>query len=128
MVSRGEAALSSGATTSSEAGVGRAVALVGGIALLFYVRTLGFGFVYDDHAHIEWNRFLQDLGNARQLLPWNYIHLRDIPDQNRPLLLASLFLDVALGGTSPKAFHLQSTLWHVLTSVLVLLQIGRAHV
>lgn len=85
---------------------------------LAYVRSVEFAFTYDDHNHVVRNPFLQDLGNLRQFLPWRYFAL-EIPDQGRPLLVLSHFLDRALGGSAAVA-HLQSTLWHGATAVLVL--------
>ena len=87
-------------------------------ALVPYLRTLGFAFTYDDHAHVTQNAFLRD-GSMWTLLSPRYLELQ-IPDQARPVLLASHLLDRAFGG-GPAVAHLSSALWHALCAVLVLL-------
>jgi protein O-mannosyl-transferase len=91
--------------------------LVAGVTASLYLRTIGFGFTYDDHHHFVRNPFVQDPGNFAELLPWRYFQ-REVPDQGRPLLLVTELFDRVLGG-SATICHLQSTLWHALTAVLV---------
>ena len=91
--------------------------IVAAAALATYLRTLDFDFTYDDHHHFLKNAFVQELGNLRDLLPWRYFG-REFPDQARPVMVLSHFVDRAVGG-SASACHMQSALWHALTAVLV---------
>ena len=86
-------------------------------AVVPYLRTWGFEYTYDDHSHVVRNPFLQDPSNAWALLS-RYFQL-EVPDQNRPVLLMSHFLDRSLGGGAAGVAHLQSALWHGIASVLV---------
>ena len=108
--------------TSSTAEGPRAwqVILVVLAAIVPYAQTVRFDFTYDDRAHVVGNAFVRDLANASKLWPWSYLD-QEIPDQARPVLVASHFADLALGGPSPAGYHAQSTMWHVFVSVLVLL-------
>ncbi len=92
-------------------------------AILPYLRTLNFEYCYDDHSHVVRNAFLADPSNLRRLFT-QYFQL-EVPDQTRPVLLISHFLDRAIGGPSPRVAHLQSVLWHGLATVLVA-KLGRA--
>lgn len=94
-----------------------AFAVLFAVALVPYLRTLGFGYTYDDHAHVQRNAFLSEPSNLWRLLT-EYFRL-EVPDQARPVLLASHFLDRALGGGQPAVAHAQSALWHALATVLV---------
>ncbi len=100
----------------------RALSVVFLVAVLPFLRTLGFEHTYDDHAHVVRNPFLKDPGNAWALLT-RYFEL-EVADQSRPVLLWSHFLDRAIGGDAAWAGHLQSSLWHGAVAVLVCL-LGR---
>ncbi|MCE7893473.1 MAG: hypothetical protein DYH12_27845 [Sorangiineae bacterium PRO1] len=92
-------------------------AIVVGISLAVYLRSLDFEFTYDDHHHFVRNPFVQDLGNLSRLLPWRFFD-QEFPDQARPVLVLTHFLDRWLGGSSAVC-HLQSALWHAATAGLV---------
>lgn len=92
-------------------------AIVVGISLAVYLRSLDFEFTYDDHHHFVRNAFVQDLGNLSRLLPWRFFE-QEFPDQARPVLVLTHFVDRALGGSSAVC-HLQSALWHAATAGLV---------
>lgn len=92
-------------------------AVVVGISLAVYLRSLDFEFTYDDHHHFVRNAFVQDLGNLSRLLPWRFFE-QEFPDQARPVLVLTHFVDRALGGSSAVC-HLQSALWHAATAGLV---------
>lgn len=94
-------------------------AAVAALALVPYLQTLEFGPTYDDHHHVVDNAFLQDASNVALLFSAEYLSL-EIPDQGRPVLLASLLADRALFGDSFAGAHAQSALWHVLVSLMVL--------
>lgn len=93
--------------------------VVAAITLAAYLRTLDFDFTYDDHHHFVQNPFVRDVGNASQLLPWRFFD-QEFPDQARPVLVATHFLDRWLGGAA-SVCHLQSALWHAATAALVFL-------
>jgi protein O-mannosyl-transferase len=93
------------------------------IAVLLYVSTLWFGFVYDDRAQILANPFIQS---------WRYfVHdftanlwaqaAKYYADYYRPIFLGWLRLNYAVFGTSPWGWHLTSVLLHGLASMLVFL-------
>lgn len=95
-------------------GLGMAVV---GLAVLPYLQTARFGPTYDDHAHVIRNAFVQHPENIRFLLSLRYLEL-ELPDQNRPVLLATLFLDRAWFGDWFGGYHLQSAAWHGLATLL----------
>lgn len=92
-------------------------------SLAAYLRSVDFEFTYDDHHHFVRNPFVQDVGNVAQLLPWRFFD-QEFPDQARPVLVASHFLDRWLGGGAGLC-HLHSALWHAATATLVF-ALGRA--
>lgn len=94
-------------------------AAVAALACLPYLQTARFGPTYDDHAHVLDNVFVHHPENARFLLSWRYLHL-EIPDQGRPVFVASLLLDRALFGDAFGGYHLQSVVWHAIAALLVL--------
>lgn len=96
----------------------RHLLLVALVAAAPYAQTLGFDFTYDDQSHIVRSPVLRDLANADVLLPWRYLDA-EFPDQGRPALVASHFLDLWIGGPGPAGYHLQSVLWHVIATMLV---------
>ena len=91
----------------------RAAALVALVAVAVYWGTLGHGFVWDDHIHIESAPFVQDPSNAGVLLsaPFWLGHVA-VEGSGRPLLLASLLGDRALWGDAPAGYHLTNVLLH----------------
>jgi tetratricopeptide (TPR) repeat protein len=92
-------------------------------AVVPYLRTLNYEYTYDDHSHVVRNAFLHDPSNLRRLVT-EYFRL-EVPDQTRPVLLLTHFLDRAVGGPGPKIAHLQSVLWHGIATVLVA-KLGKA--
>lgn len=94
-----------------------AALLVALVAALPYAGTLSFAPTYDDHAHVVGNPFLERAASARLLLSPRYLDL-EIPDQSRPVLLASLLLDRAIFDDSFELYHAQSVLLHALVALL----------
>jgi protein O-mannosyl-transferase len=102
--------------------------LVGVVAALVYARTLGAGFVWDDHVIVEANRAITSLANvpaafgahafagARAFFGGD----RSI-EYYRPLWVAWLALQYAVAGLQPAGYHAGSILLHALASVAVLL-------
>lgn len=100
----------------------REAALVTVAALLPYLTTATFGPTYDDHHHIVDNVFVQDPSNVRFLFSPAYFTF-EVPDQGRPVLLATHLLDAAIDAGFG-ARHLQSGLWHALACLLLLALMG----
>ena len=95
-----------------------AFAAVALLTLAPYLYTLGFDFTYDDHHHFLQNDFVQNPENLANLLPGRYF-AQEFPDQARPVLVLSEFVDRALGG-SAAVCHLHSALWHAGVATLVM--------
>jgi len=96
--------------------------VVAALAFLAFARTLAFDFTYDDHTQLLANRFLDRPANLAHVLPG--AGGPGFPDRGRPVLVATHFLDRAVGGRNPFAYHLQSVLWHVAAALLVLALAG----
>jgi tetratricopeptide (TPR) repeat protein len=91
----------------------RAAALAALAAAAVYAGSLGHGFVWDDHIHIEAAPFVQDARNLRVLAsPGFWLGRVEVEGSARPLLLASLLADRALWGTAPRGYHLTNILLH----------------
>ena len=99
------------------------------INLLVYFKSLHFGYTYfDDDAIILRNEeFLKDFTNVK------YSFTRDAEFQEkrielyRPLQNLSYFVDVAIFGFKPFAFHLTNLLLHIFNILLIFLLISRLH-
>ena len=91
----------------------RAAALAALAAVAVYAGSLGHGFVWDDHIHIEAAPFVQDARNLRVLAsPGFWLGRVEVEGSARPLLLASLLGDRALWGAAPRGYHLTNILLH----------------
>lgn len=95
-------------------------------ALLVYLSTLGAGFVYDDHAVIESNRWVKDSAvwkvPAKPLLDLPGVgstnYYRPVPGVLYNLAWRSL-------GGKPIAFHLLNVLLHMVNATLLMLLLRR---
>jgi len=96
-----------------------AAAGVAALALVPYAQTASFGPTYDDHHHITDNAFLDDASHLRVLASPAYLDA-EIPDQGRPVLLATHLVDRALFGDAFGGRHAHSALWHLAVSLMVL--------
>ena len=78
--------------------------------LALYGRALGYGFIVDDHALIEHNAALQDWGTLPEALTHDLFHFSSVRTSPywRPLVTLSYYVDQALGGGAPWAFHLSN--------------------
>jgi len=115
--------------TGTAAGVPRwtdgwaAPALLAAATAAVFARSLGGGFVWDDHVSVtgnpsvsasgEWLRPLTDGGASD---PFGFV---------RPLRTLDFKLDHALFGAGPLAYHVHSLLWHAAAAVLLLLVLRR---
>jgi len=97
-------------------------ALVAGLALLVYLFTLGFGFVYDDLSQIVGNPQLRSWSYAPSYFTHNLWAFANLEQDNyyRPLLLVWLRICYAIFGLHAWGWHLATALCHVAASVLCL--------
>jgi hypothetical protein len=94
----------------------RGCAIVAVSSAVVFARTLGFGFVFDDHWTIERNEWL-----SGPLLPILSSVVRgtaraaNIADSTRPTMIVSTWIDRHLFGLAPLGFHAHSLLAYVVT-------------
>lgn len=108
------------------------LALLVAAPLLAYASALGNGFVWDDHQTIERGLYIDSLANLPRLFAhdtmWNSDGGRFAAkariDTYRPLTMSSYFVERALFGKRPFAYHLDSVLVH-LACVLLLYGLAR---
>ena len=95
----------------------RAAGLLALVIALLYGRAVGFPFVYDDGALIESNRALADLSTLPEALTHDLFHFSSVRTSPywRPAVTASYYVDHAVGGGAPWAFHLSNLrfLWEI---------------
>ena len=80
--------------------------------------SLGFGFVYDDHAQIESNKHIQSWGYAGHLFIeplWSQLGAERASFYYRPMFSFLLLLQYSLFGLNPFPWHLVSIGLHVST-------------
>ncbi len=94
--------------------------LVAAAAVLLYLPTLGFGFVYDDRSQILTDRYIHEGRNFWDVLSFRVLGL-DVLDRNRPVQLLSLVGDSALWGLRPAGYHLTNLLLHAANAALLFL-------
>jgi hypothetical protein len=93
-------------------------------AALFWLPTLGFGFVYDDRTQILADRYIHEGRNFWDMLTFRVLG-QDVLDRNRPVQLLSLMLDSAVWGLRPVGYHLTNVLLHAANTALLFLLILR---
>lgn len=83
------------------------------LAVLCYSGSIRNGWVWDDPIVLDQLRAFRSLAD--------FVHIPDVVPKfyYRPLVFASLSLDRALGGETPKLFHLTNLLLHALNTLLV---------
>lgn len=82
--------------------------LLGALVLALYGQVLGYPFVYDDVSLIGTNAALSDLSTLWVALTHDLFHFADGVRPSpywRPLVTLSYYVDQALGGGAPAAFH-----------------------
>lgn len=95
-----------------------AACVIGMLALLVYLPSLGNGFTYDDRVVVVENRFITSLGNLPKLISPDYF--RGAEEKSwRPVTTVSYFFDHALWGKKPLGYHLTNVLIHAAASALV---------
>jgi 4-amino-4-deoxy-L-arabinose transferase-like glycosyltransferase len=90
-------------------------------ALLVYVGTLAYDFVWDDLILIRDRLHMYSLANLARLLFSDLFSHGEWGESffYRPLVVLSFFVDLELWGLRPIGFHLTNVLAHVLASVCV---------
>ncbi len=109
---------------SRERGLLALLALAGLVAAT-HAQLLGFEFVYDDRWTVVNNAYTAHPANLAGLADGSAF-AEGVVDAERPVALATVFLDRALFGLSPRGHHLQSLLWHLLATLLLGLLVLRA--
>jgi len=96
--------------------------VIGVVALLCYVQTAGYGFIWDDNVQISLNpriRSLTNLGKAFTENFWAFRGPQYYTNYFRPMHTLTYMIGYALGGLSPAPYHWISIILHVLTSLTV---------
>jgi predicted Zn-dependent protease len=96
-------------------------------AVLLYLPTLRFGFVWDDHDLIEYNRLLSAPGGLAQLLLSDFWAGSDLHTGFwRPLISLSYWLDIRLFGGAAWGFHAMNVAMHAAAAALVAVVVEQA--
>jgi tetratricopeptide (TPR) repeat protein len=95
------------------------------VSLLFYLPTVRYGFVRDDHDLFATNPFMRNPGQLLHLLTSDFWSSTDAASGLwRPLITLSYWVDGRLAGWSPVWFHLVNVLSHAAaTAALALLMV-----
>src|SRR5271167_576993 len=92
------------------------------VTAIAYLRTLAFGFVYDDIPQILKNPAIQNWHYASQYFTshvWAAIYPNSVGNYYRPLFLLWLRMNYALFGAAPAGWHAVSVLCHLVATYLV---------
>jgi len=95
-------------------------ALVGLLALLCFVQTAGYGFVWDDTEQIVANSRIRSFANVPTAFQedfWAFYGSRIHGHYFRPLQTVSYMIAYAFGGLSPAPYHWLNIILHVLASL-----------
>jgi tetratricopeptide (TPR) repeat protein len=95
-------------------------ALIAGVVLLLYGRTLTYDFVnYDDYDLVVMNtEFLSDPSNVFTAFTTHaFTSHREESVYYRPVLLLTYFVDYAIWGTNPAGYHLTNVLLHAAAAI-----------
>ena len=96
-------------------------AVVVGIAIVTYIATLRFGFVYDDHQQIVNDPLIRSWHNLPLLFKtdvWRFWHPAMVGNYWRPLFMVWLLLNYKTFGLAAMGWHLSSVLVHALAACL----------
>jgi tetratricopeptide (TPR) repeat protein len=119
--------------TSGRKSIGAAVAgrfpvwlliLIAAVAILIFVRSLPYAFVYDDESQVLENTWIRDWSQVLRFFSnhvWAFARTQTISNYYRPLHMVTYAVAYSLGGLKPHVFHLLSLLFHALCSVTVAL-------
>lgn len=95
--------------------------VIGGLALVAYLNTLGHGFVLADQIFIVKSDFIQDWRNLFRLFSNDYLrHTWENLDVNRPVMVLSLILDFSIWELNPFGYHLTNLLLHLSCTITLL--------
>lgn len=98
-----------------------AVALLVSITFGVYLNSLFNGFVYDDHATIVENTYIESLAkNFSSFFNSSYFKISGEAGY-RPLATLSYFLIYKISGLNPFGYHLVSLIFHIVNVILVYL-------
>jgi protein O-mannosyl-transferase len=92
------------------------------LAAISFVRTLKYGFVFDDHAQVVQNPQIQSWAYLGRLLVtevWSQRGAEHVGTYFRPLFSVWLLIVHTIGGLTPWFWHLSSLLLHVLATLVV---------
>lgn len=84
------------------------VVLLALFSTVLFLNTLENDFTYDDLKVVQWNPFLVEDANPKELLK-----------EGRVVRTLTLILDHKLFGLNPSGYHLQNIFWHVLSTILL---------
>lgn len=96
--------------------------LVGFLALLAYVGTLAFGFVYDDKVQILENPAIRHWASALQYFRqdvWAGLGMSSTATFYRPIFMLWLRVNDSLWGLQPACWHAGAAVLHAIASILV---------
>jgi protein O-mannosyl-transferase len=99
-----------------------------GCACLPYLNILFNGFVYDDHAQVTNNPYIQSLHHLREIFTatvWSYVGAQGVTNYYRPMMMLGYLACYRLFGAVAYPFHLVSLLLHVLVVCLIFAITGR---
>jgi tetratricopeptide (TPR) repeat protein len=94
---------------------------VGLLAIAPYLRTLAFGFVFDDYHLIVGNDFVRQPWSFLKAFAHHFWHGSEFYGYYRPIVTATLALNGRMFGWSPAGFHLFNVLVHALNAALLFL-------
>jgi tetratricopeptide (TPR) repeat protein len=97
-------------------------AVIGVVALLCYVQTAGYGFIWDDNVQISLNPRIRSFANFGKAFTENFWAFRGpqyYTNYFRPMHTLTYMIGYVLGGLSPAPYHWISIVLHVLTSLTV---------
>jgi len=100
--------------------------VVFGVAVLLFLRTVWYGWTFDDEVVIVANEHIRSVGNLGTIFTstaWSGSGIETY--LYRPLTIASFAVSYAIAGLSPWSWHLLNVLLHGVVSVLVY-RLGRA--
>lgn len=96
------------------------LAVLAGIAVLAYARTVSFDFVYDDELQILRNPWIRDWANVVRFFSsdvWSFATL-STTNYYRPLQMVAYALGHTLTGLRPEGYHVINILIHAAATVL----------
>ena len=89
------------------------------LAILPYLTGLNHAFVYDDHGVIEENTFLEKPSNFLRVITLQTLGDPDVIDGQRPVVVASYFVDRMIWELRPFGYRITNFLLHGLVTVLL---------